>query len=71
MSVCRPRGGKRSPRYFEHKNASESRLWRLMHPGEEEQEEQTLSKADELVLTMQMYQRAMDAMLAAAKEKMK
>lgn len=69
MSVCRPRGGRAAPRYHDIKLASEDRLWRLMHNNQEE--EPPPSKTDELVLRMKMYERAMDGMLAATKEKLK
>ena len=68
MSVCRPRGGRSCPRYHHVRDASEKRLWRLMHS---EQEQKQKSEVDEMVQRLAMYTLAMDGMLASVKEKMK
>lgn len=78
MAMCRPRGGRSAPRYHHVRDASEQRLWRLMHPEgatklhqEQEQPEQEKSEVDKMCETLAVYTLAMDSMLAQVKEKMK
>ena len=72
MGMCRPRGGRSAPRYHHVRDASERRLWRLMHNTEQEQEQpEQKSEVDAMCERLAVYTLAMDAMLAQAKEKLK
>lgn len=67
MAVCRPRGGRSAPRYHHIRDASEERMWRMLH----HQEKPKQSEVDEMCKRLAVYTLAMDTMLANVKEKMK
>jgi len=69
MAMCRPRGGRSAPRYHHVRDASERRLWRLMHQEQEQSEQK--SEVDAMCEKLAVYTLAMDSMLAQVKEKMK
>ena len=68
MAMCRPRGGRAAPRYHHVKDASERRMWRLMHQEQEEPQQQ--GKTDEMIERLAIYTLAMDSMLANVKQQL-